>query len=207
MTRFIVRESISHDRHGAPFNPLLVEWDSWRPKDEVPHISPSLGDVGSSLYVPNLTAARAFAFAASSSRFFGGAFVSSDISNCFEIAATSSIAFSNAASFAFDGLVNPLIFRTNCNEAARISSSVTGGSKLNRFLMFLHIGNTYGRGSSTLTIHGILYLSMHMPKPAAQKVFWYGIFTSPPFDSSLKMRSPSFTSFTLIETVRPAGLL
>ena len=44
----------------------------------------------------------------------------------------------NAASFAFDGLLKPLTFRTNCNEAARISSSVTGGSKLNRVLMFLH---------------------------------------------------------------------
>jgi hypothetical protein len=89
-------------------------------------------------YVPNRTAARAFAFAASSSRFFGGALVSNDNNNLFEIAATSSIAFSKAASFAFDGCVNPLIFRTNCNEAARISSSVTGGAKLNSVLMFLH---------------------------------------------------------------------
>jgi len=42
-------------------------------------------------------------------------------------------------------LVKPEIFLTNCNEAARISSSVTGGSKLNRFFMFLHIV-TSGRG-------------------------------------------------------------
>ena len=52
--------------------------------------------------------------------------------------ATSSTAARNGASLAFDGLVNPLIFRTNCSEAARTSSSVTGGSKLKSVLMFLH---------------------------------------------------------------------
>jgi len=30
----------------------------------------------------------------------------------------------------FDGLLKPVIFRTNCSEAARTSSGVTGGSKL-----------------------------------------------------------------------------
>jgi hypothetical protein len=30
--------------------------------------------------------------------------------------------------------------RTNCNEALRTSSEVTGGSKLKRFLMLRHIG-------------------------------------------------------------------
>jgi PhnB protein len=40
---------------------------------------------------------------------------------------------------AFDGLLKPLIFLTNWSEAARISSAVTGGSKLKRVLMFLHI--------------------------------------------------------------------
>ena len=39
-------------------------------------------------------------------------------------------------------LTKPLTFLTNCSEAARISSSVTGGSKLNKVLMFLHIGVT-----------------------------------------------------------------
>jgi hypothetical protein len=38
-----------------------------------------------------------------------------------------------------DGLLKPLIFLTNCSEAARISSSVAGGSKLNNVLMFLHM--------------------------------------------------------------------
>jgi hypothetical protein len=88
---------------------------------------------------PNLAAARAFAFAASSSRFFDGALVSSERSNRAETPATSSTAARNEASFAFDGLVNPQIFLTNCSDAARTSSSVTGGSKLKRILMFLHM--------------------------------------------------------------------
>ena len=48
----------------------------------------------------------------------------------------------NERSFAFEGWLKPLIFRTNCSEAARISSSVAGGSKLNRGRIFLHIPNT-----------------------------------------------------------------
>jgi amino acid transporter len=91
---------------------------------------------------PNLSAARAFAFAASSSRFFGGAFVSSADNRRIEALAISSIAPLNAASFAFDGLLNPVIFRTNCSEAARTSSGVTGGSKLNSVFIFLHMRNS-----------------------------------------------------------------
>jgi hypothetical protein len=53
---------------------------------------------------------------------------------------TSSTARSKAGSFAFDGAVNPLSFRTNCREAARISSSVAGGSKLKSVLMLRHMG-------------------------------------------------------------------
>jgi hypothetical protein len=87
----------------------------------------------------NLAAARALALAASSSRFFGGAVVASEFSNLPAAPATSSTAAANAASFAFDGLVNPLIFLTNCSDEARISSSVTGGSKLKRFLMLRHM--------------------------------------------------------------------
>ena len=45
----------------------------------------------------------------------------------------------NDASFAFEGLLNPLIFLTNWSAAARISSSVLGGAKLKRGLIFLHI--------------------------------------------------------------------
>src|SRR6185369_17245731 len=56
-----------------------------------------------------------------------------------EMPAISSIALKNASSLAFDGLLKPLIFLTNCREAARTSSSVTGGSKLKRVLIFLHM--------------------------------------------------------------------
>jgi hypothetical protein len=45
----------------------------------------------------------------------------------------------NASSFAFDGLVKPLIFLTNCSDAARTSASVTGGSKLKSGLILRHI--------------------------------------------------------------------
>jgi hypothetical protein len=39
-----------------------------------------------------------------------------------------------AASLAWDGLLKPLSLRTNCSAAARISSSVAGGSKLKNCL-------------------------------------------------------------------------
>src|SRR5215217_7364887 len=53
--------------------------------------------------------------------------------------AMSSTAALKAPSLARDGLLKPLIFLTNCSDAARISSSVTGGAKLKSVLMFLHI--------------------------------------------------------------------
>jgi hypothetical protein len=90
-------------------------------------------------YVPNLSAARARALAASSSRFLGGAVVASDRNRRFEMAAMSSIAAWNAASLALDGLLKPVIFLTNWSDAAWTSSVVTGGSKLKSVLMFLHI--------------------------------------------------------------------
>jgi hypothetical protein len=93
--------------------PELVKFDRW-------------GDPGGpgvwQTQALNLSAARAFAFAASSSRFFGGAFVSSARRRRVEMPAISSTAASNAPSFAFDGLLKPLIFLTNWSEAARISS-------------------------------------------------------------------------------------
>src|SRR6476646_5525097 len=70
-------------------------------------------DFSNGVYVPNLSAARARALAASSSRFLGGAVVSSERSRRFEIAAISSIAVWNAASLALDGLLKPVIFLTN----------------------------------------------------------------------------------------------
>jgi hypothetical protein len=90
-------------------------------------------------HVGNLCAARARALAASSARFLGGAFVSSEFRRFLETAAISSTATRNAASLTFDGLWKPLTFLTNCSEAVRISSSVAGGLKLKSVLMFLHI--------------------------------------------------------------------
>jgi hypothetical protein len=78
----------------------------------------------------NLSAARVLALAASSSRFLGVAVVARDVSSRVETAATSSTAARKEASLAFEGALNPLIFRTNWSEAARISSGVAGGSKL-----------------------------------------------------------------------------
>ena len=54
-------------------------------------------------------------------------------------AATSSTARLNASSLLLEGLLKPLIFRTNCSDAARTSWSVTGGSKLNSGRMLRHI--------------------------------------------------------------------
>jgi hypothetical protein len=116
-------------------------------------------------HAPNLSAARAFAFAASSSRFFGGAVVSRERSSLLEMPTTSSTAAENASSFALDGLLNPLIFLTNCREAARTSSSVTGGSKLNSVLMFLHTGEI----SSVIGWLSILKLAELKPNCATNR--------------------------------------
>src|ERR1043165_4092219 len=50
------------------------------------------------------------------------------------------MAASKAAWLALDGVLKPLSLRTNCSEAARISSCVAGGSKLNSVLMLRHMG-------------------------------------------------------------------
>src|SRR5437867_7030073 len=91
------------------------------------------------VYIENRWAERARALAASCVRSLAGAFVSRELRRLPATAAIWSTAASKAASLAFDGLLNPLTFRTNCNEAARISSSVAGGAKLKRGLIFLHI--------------------------------------------------------------------
>jgi len=90
-------------------------------------------------YVESVSAARALARAATSSLFLGSDVVSSESIRRLAIVATSTMAWSNTAWFAFDGLLKPLSFRTNCSDAARISSSVAGGSKLKSVLMFLHM--------------------------------------------------------------------
>src|SRR6476659_3836912 len=94
---------------------------------------------GDGRYLANRCAKRSRALAASTSRYLGGALVSKEARRLLEIAVIPSTAARKGASFAFDGLLKPLTFRTNCSEAARISSSVTGGEKLNRIFMFRHI--------------------------------------------------------------------
>ncbi len=81
----------------------------------------------------------------SSVRSLGGAFVSSEFKRFLEAAAIVSTASRNAASFTFDGLWKPLTFFTYCSATARISSSVTGSSKLKSVLMFLHIASSESR--------------------------------------------------------------
>src|ERR1700719_2085135 len=86
--------------------------------------------------------ARACALAASSARLRSAEVVSHDRRSLLEAAVISSTAARNAPSLPFDGLLKPLTFLTNCKEAERISSCVTGGSKLNSILMFLHMSVT-----------------------------------------------------------------
>ena len=116
------------------------------------------------LYLGNLCAARTRALAISSVRFLGAAFVSSELRRLLETAAISSTAARNAASLAFDGLLKPLTFLTNCNEAARISSSVTGGSKLKRVRMFLHTivtSNPYSKSIRVRLLQAGLHFATH----------------------------------------------
>src|SRR4030081_966485 len=96
---------------------------------------------GDGCYLANRCAKRSRALAASTSRYLGGAVVSKEPRRLLEIAVIPSTAARNAASFVFDGLLKPLTFRTNCREAARISSSVTGGAKLKRILIFRHMSD------------------------------------------------------------------
>ena len=64
-------------------------------------------------------APRAFAFAASMARSRGGALLTRASSRWWAVCATSSTAWLNAASFAFDGRVKPESLRTNCSALAR----------------------------------------------------------------------------------------
>jgi len=70
------------------------------------------------------------AFNASTSRSLGGAFDTNESSSSCASAVTLSTARLKASSFALEGFVKPLSFRTNCSADARISSSVAGGLKL-----------------------------------------------------------------------------
>ncbi len=95
-------------------------------------------------YEPNRRTARAWALAASISRFRGDAVVTMEPSRVEEARVISSTARLNAFRFAAEGSTNPVIFRTNCRAAIRISSPVAGGSKLYRVLIFLHTLLTSG---------------------------------------------------------------
>ena len=75
------------------------------------------------------SAARARAFAASTSRSFGGAEVE-PVEQLRGRVGDRLDGRSNGSALAFEGLVKPLILRTYCAAAAWISSSVAGGSKL-----------------------------------------------------------------------------
>jgi hypothetical protein len=87
---------------------------SWGQNSDSPRLHQFSRKVSlSRVQVPNLSAARALAFAASSSRFLAGAVVSSERRSRAETLAISSMAAENAASLAFEGLLNPLIFLTN----------------------------------------------------------------------------------------------
>src|SRR5688572_16781232 len=55
---------------------------------------------------------------------------------------TSSTARLKTSSFAFDGRVVPLNFRTNCSAEARTSSSEAGGSKFASVFMLRHMKRT-----------------------------------------------------------------
>lgn len=116
------------------------------------------------------TALLARAFSASSSRLRGRCDVSIESSSSRAHSAIERTARSNAASFRFDGLVVPLSFRTNCNAASWISSSVAGGSKLNSVLMFLHMTrsrlNLRQNVDSDLTMRSLLPIAPRTARKA-----------------------------------------
>jgi hypothetical protein len=109
---------------------------------QCPPVRKTGGEPFPGLYEPNRRTARAWALAASTSRFRGDAVVTKAPSRVEEAWVTSSTARLKAFWFAADGLANPLIFLRNCRAAIRISAPVAGGSKLYRFLIFLHTSLT-----------------------------------------------------------------
>src|SRR6185437_2877785 len=116
---------------------------------------------------PNRNRERSRALAASISRSRAGACVCSEVSRRRAVSDTSATARSNAASLACDGLLKPESLRTNCSAEAWISSSVAGGSKLNRVLMLRHMmlssaysplrGAAHGRCPGTIGLRKILH--------------------------------------------------
>src|SRR5262249_42115366 len=115
-----------------------ASWRAASPSSPPASLVASVRLVGVHL-APNLAAVLARARAASTSRLRGSAFVTRDPIRARAAAVTSSTAWSDPTSFALDRLAKPLSLRTNCSDAARISSSVAGGSKLKSVLMLLHM--------------------------------------------------------------------
>src|SRR5262249_17007465 len=95
---------------------------------------------------PKRTTARCLARSASTARSRGGALVTSECRSSRATSVVRSTARRNAASFICDGRLKPESLRTNWSAAARISSSLTGGSKLNSVLMLRHMPVTIPRG-------------------------------------------------------------
>src|SRR5262245_59325534 len=106
---------------------------------------------------PKRSAARARAFAASTSRSRGGAVVTRESSSSWATSVTRSTARLKTASLALEGRVVPLSLRTNCSAEARTSSSVAGGLKLCRVLMLRHMGCSVALGDAFKLVHGRLF--------------------------------------------------
>jgi hypothetical protein len=87
----------------------------------------------------NRRSARARASAATVALSRGGEDVSSESTSRRATAKISSTDRFHCASLACDGFGNPLNFLTNCNAAARTSSSVAGGAKLKSVLILRHM--------------------------------------------------------------------
>src|SRR5258706_12449588 len=100
-------------------------------------------DTGHAYARPKRIAERALALVASSSRFFGAALVSSESTRRRVTAAISCTAWSKVIKFFPLGLRWLLTLRTYWSAAAKTSSSVAGGSKLNSGRRFRHMAQAY----------------------------------------------------------------
>src|SRR4051794_26135648 len=82
---------------------------------------------------------RSRALTASTSRLRAGAEVCKEVKSRRAVSETSSTARLKASAFACDGALKPESLRTNCSAEARTSSSLAGGSKLNKVRILRHI--------------------------------------------------------------------
>ena len=144
----------------------LGDWRTMRGRSRSPAVRRATSPATHDLARHREPRARALALAASTSRSCGGLFVESESISRRATTATSSTASSKAAALTFEGRVKPLSLRTNCSDAARTSSSVAGGSKLNSVLILRHMAapalvlpgrklSTGGGGARSLFATGI----------------------------------------------------